>query len=211
MKTDDFIKALAEDNAAGWRIGNAFAAALAGGAVITAVLFFSAIGMRPDVDSAIHTGRVLFKFLVTLTLATTATGLILRMAQPGVPLGPWGKAIATAPVLLAVAVIIELVVMPSSTWEARWIGSNAPNCMTLIPLMAVGPLACILYVMRRGAPENPRLVGAIAGLVASGMAATFYALHCPDDSPLFVATWYPLATGIVVLAGYFAGKKWLRW
>jgi hypothetical protein len=211
VKTDDLIQALAQDRMPAWRLSKALAAALAGGAVITGVLFFATIGMRPDVDSAMQSGRFLFKFLVTLTLATTATGLILRMAQPGVPLGPWGRAIAAAPILLVVAVIIELVVMPSSTWEARWIGHNARYCMMLIPLMAVGPLACILYAMRQGAPENPGLTGAIAGLVASGIGATFYASHCPDDSPLFVATWYPLATGIVVLAGYWAGRKWLSW
>ncbi|CAM5765366.1 hypothetical protein LMIY3S_01459 [Labrys miyagiensis] len=211
MKTDDFIKALAQDSAVRWRLGRALAAAFAGGVVIAGILFFCSIGMRPDVGGAMHTGRFLFKFLVTLTLAATATGLLLRMAQPGVSLGVWGKAVAAAPVLLAVAVIVELVVMPPSTWETRWIGTNARYCMMLIPLLAVGPLACILYVMRQGAPENPGLMGAIAGLVASGIGATFYATHCPDDSPLFVATWYPLATGVVVLAGYFAGRKLLRW
>ena len=38
------------------------------------------------------------------------------------------------------------------------------------------------------------LAGAIAGIAASGIAAAFYALDCADDSPLFVCTWYPLAT-----------------
>jgi hypothetical protein len=179
--------------------------------VIAAILFFSGIGFRPDIETALQTGRFLFKFVVTLTLAVTATGLILRLVQPGVPLGNWGRAIVAAPVLLAIAVIVELVVMPPSTWEARWIGSNARYCMMLIPLLAVGPLACILFVLRQGASENPGLTGAIAGLVASGIGTTFYASHCPDDSPLFVATWYPLATGIVVLAGYFAGRRLLRW
>jgi hypothetical protein len=51
----------------------------------------------------------------------------------------------------------------------------------------------------------------VAGLVAAGIAATFYAAHCPDDSPFFVATWYTLATGIVVLIGTLAGRRWLRW
>jgi hypothetical protein len=211
VKTEDLIKALAQDSSVRWRLGKAFAAALAVGAVIAAILFFSGIGFRPDIETALQTGRFLFKFVVTLTLAVTATGLILRLVQPGVPLGNWGRAIVAAPVLLAIAVIVELVVMPPSTWEARWIGSNARYCMMLIPLLAVGPLACILFVLRQGASENPGLTGAIAGLVASGIGTTFYASHCPDDSPLFVATWYPLATGIVVLAGYFAGRRLLRW
>ena len=63
---------------------------------------------------------------------------------------------------------------------------------------------------RHAAPTRPSLAGAVAGLVASGIAATLYA-SSTDDSPLFVATWYPLAIGIVVLAGYVAGSRCLRW
>jgi hypothetical protein len=37
-------------------------------------------------------------------------------------------------------------------------------------------------------------------LAASGIAATFYAAHCTDDSALFVMTWYSLATLIVTTA-----------
>ncbi|MFM9815988.1 NrsF family protein, partial [Streptomyces scabiei] len=61
------------------------------------------------------------------------------------------------------------------------------------------------------APTRPGSAGAVCGLAASGIAATFYAANCPDDSPLFVATWYPPAVAIVVLAGWAAGRRWLRW
>jgi hypothetical protein len=61
--------------------------------------------------------------------------------------------------------------------------------------------------MRSGG--TPRLPGP-ASLVPSGIAATLYA-SSTDDSPLFVATWYPLAIRIVVLAVYVAGSRCLRW
>jgi hypothetical protein len=48
-------------------------------------------------------------------------------------------------------------------------------------------------------------------LAASGIAATFYAANCTDDSALFVMTWYPIATLIVTTAGYLVGRKLLRW
>jgi hypothetical protein len=51
----------------------------------------------------------------------------------------------------------------------------------------------------------------MAGLAASGIAATFYAANCIDDSPLFVATWFSLATLIVTATGYLAGRKFLIW
>ncbi|MDQ0392751.1 NrsF family protein [Labrys monachus] len=211
MKTDDLIKALAEDTTVRWRFGSILAGATVVGALVAAAIFFAGIGFRPDIAHAVETARFLFKFVVTLALAIAAIGLVARIGRPGVPAGRWGPALAVAPVLLGVAVIAELAVMPPSTWEARWIGTNAPYCLSLIPLMAAGPLACMLFVLRQGAPQRPGLSGAVAGLAASGIAATLYASHCPDDSPLFVATWYPIATGIVVLAGYLLGRRLLRW
>jgi hypothetical protein len=211
VKTDDLISVLAEDTPVAWRFGRSFALAMIGGIAIAGAVFFSGIGMRPDIHHALDTVRFVFKFVVTLTLAVTATGLILRIARPGVPIGFWRWAVVAAPVLLILAVGAEMMAMPQSTWGARWIGHNMRWCMTLIPLMAAGPLVCLILALRQGAPKRPGLAGAIAGLVASGIAATFYASHCPDDSPFFVATWYTLATGIVVLAGYLAGSKFLRW
>jgi hypothetical protein len=65
--------------------------------------------------------------------------------------------------------------------------------------------------LRRGAATRPMLTGAVAGLIAGGIAATFYASHCVDDSPLFVATWYVIAIAFVALVGAIAGRWVLRW
>jgi hypothetical protein len=54
------------------------------------------------------------------------------------------------------------------------------------------------------------VAGAIAGLLSAGLAATLYASHCTDDSPLFVATWYSLATALVTAIGALAGSKFLK-
>ena len=93
----------------------------------------------------------------------------------------------------------------------RLVGSNSINCMTLIPLLAIIPLATFLAVLRHGAPRDPGRTGAAAGLAAAAIAASFYALNCFDDSPLFVITWYPLATSIVAACGYLLGRSILRW
>jgi hypothetical protein len=42
------------------------------------------------------------------------------------------------------------------------------------------------------------------------LAATLYASHCTDDSPLFVATWYSIATAAVAAIGALAGSRVLR-
>ncbi|TIM59065.1 MAG: DUF1109 family protein, partial [Mesorhizobium sp.] len=68
-----------------------------------------------------------------------------------------------------------------------------------------------LAVLRYGAPTRPVLAGAVAGLLAGGLAATFYAAHCFDDSPLFVATWYTIAIAILAALGAFGGRLLVRW
>jgi hypothetical protein len=46
--------------------------------------------------------------------------------------------------------------------------------------------------------------------LSAGLAATLYAAHCPDDSPLFVATWYSIGTALVTAIGALLGSKVLR-
>ncbi len=169
------------------------------------------IGSRPDIDEAAETYRFLFKFVVTLTLAASAIALTLQVFRPEASLGRSLWLIALAPAMLLFAVLAELYVMPSAAWVPRLIGTNARFCLTLIPLLSIAPLALFLWALRQGAPSNPGLAGALAGLGAGGIAATLYASHCTDDSPLFVMTWYSLAIGLVTLVGYFAGRRWLAW
>jgi hypothetical protein len=211
VKTDDLINLLANDPRPPWRFRSVLATAIAGGIIIAGALFFAGIGFRPDISEAVHSGRFLFKFVVTIALAVTATTAALSLGRPGDSLAHKGLMLAIAPALLAAAAAIELMVLPERQWMPSLIGSNARFCLTLIPLLAIGPLACLLAALRQGAPSRPGLAGAVAGLAASGIAATFYAANCTDDSPLFVMSWYPLAALIVTTAGYLIGRKLLRW
>lgn len=210
MKTDGLIELLVNDLVP-WRLRSAVAVAVAGGIIIAAILFFAGVGFRPDISEVMNSGRFLFKFVVTVSLAVTAIWVTLSIGRPGGSLSQRGLALSIAPVLLACAAAIELVMLPESQWMPHLIGHNARNCLTLIPLLSVGPLACLLAALRTSAPSSPGLAGAVAGLAASGIAATFYAAQCTDDSALFVMTWYPMATLIVTTAGYLVGRKLLRW
>jgi hypothetical protein len=65
--------------------------------------------------------------------------------------------------------------------------------------------------LRHGAPSRPALSGALAGMLSAGLAATLYASHCTDDSPLFVAFWYTLATALVAAVGALIGSRMLKY
>lgn len=211
MKTDDLINLLAQDTPVRTRIGKALTMAVIAGILISGGIFFAAIGFRADIDNAVETVRFLFKFVVTIALAVTACAVVFRIGRPGASLRIWGWMLLAAPLLLLAAAIAEMAVMPTDSWGARMIGHNARFCLTLIPLLSIGPLACFLFALRNGAPEKPGVAGAIAGLAASGIAATFYASNCTDDSPLFVLLWYPIAIAMVAAAGYLLGRRMLRW
>jgi len=212
MNTDDFIAALSADAALkGPSLTRRLAFALALGACVSLALFLGLVGPRHDAAQAMHTVRFDLKFLDTLALIAPAFFLCLRLARPQTTPGALLGWLLAPVALLAVAVAVELATVPQEQWMAKLIGTNVWHCLTLVPLFSLPPLAALILALREGAPSYPGLTGALAGATAAGAAATFYATNCTDDSPLFVATWYPLATGAVMALGALAGRVWLRW
>ena len=212
MDTERLIRTLAVDGGPpAAKMGRVWLWAIVVSAVVAAIVFYAAIGPRPDIAAAAETLRFLFKFVVTLVLLATAFAALKALARPGAPVGPALGMLLVAPILLLVAVGVEMMAVPADQLRDRWIGSNSMVCMTFIPLIGIGPLVAFLFALRHGAPTRPSLAGAVAGLAAGGLAATFYAAHCTDDSPLFVATWYPLAIAMLAAAGAVAGRIFVRW
>jgi len=212
MKTADLISALAaEPPPPPLRLGRRVALALVVGAAISAALFMTALGPRHDFAAAAHTMRFDLKFVDTLALLLPSVLLAARLAQaearPGALIAALIRALRPARRRGDRRTRRD----PADLWMTRLVGTNALHCLTLIPLMSIPPLAALIAAMRAGAPSHPALTGALAGAAAAGAAATIYATNCTDDSPLFVASWYPLATLIVVAAGALAGRKWLQW
>jgi hypothetical protein len=211
MKTDDLIASLAADAPAQRPLRWLFAGAAVLGALLAFFFFMVTLGPRPDLHQAMHTMRFDFKFVVTIVLAVTAFFVARDMARPEVTRSAFRPLLWAAPVLLVLAVALELVVVPQNQWIPRLIGHNMRFCTTMIPLFALAPLALMLWALRRGAPQNPVCAGAITGLLAGAIGAMFYAAHCFDDSPLFVATWYTLAIAFVSGLGALLGSRLLRW
>jgi hypothetical protein len=211
MTTDQLIRVLVTDRHVEPPVERHLLVSLLAGALLVGVAFFSEIGFRDDIVEALTTVRFLFKFVIVVPLAVLAIGATFRSAAPGGRFGWWGRLLPVPVLALLLGVTIELALVPSAQWITKLIGSNSVHCLTIIPTLGVGPLVMIIVALRRGAPANPGLSGALAGLTSSGIAAIFYATNCFDDSPLFVVTWYPLAMSVPVLAGYLGGVRYLRW
>jgi len=211
METDQLIRTLAADNAHRARpVGLVLALALLAAAPASVAMFFAGLGVRPDLMTAMHNPFFDLKFVVTLALAIPAIAISLHLSRPEVSLQGW-KWLLLIPVGLLLAGIASEMMMPQRLpMMTRLVGSNSRLCMTAIPLMSLPLLVAALIGLRHGAPTRPAVAGAIAGLLSAGLAATLYASHCTDDSPLFVATWYTIATALVTAIGALAGSRVLR-
>lgn len=81
----------------------------------------------------------------------------------------------------------------------------------MILTMAAPPFLAAIAVLKSGAPRRPTRAGAIAGLLAGGIATTLYTLSCPFDEPAFVAVWYELAIFLLAIVGAMIGRRLLAW
>lgn len=212
MRTDDLIRAIAADGKAR---ETAPEPTLCGGlmvaAAVAAGLFFLTLGPRPHFLALLGEPRFAFKLGLVVLLAGASCRLVLRLARPGADPHGTVSLLASVPVLLAIGTLAELLAVPAGQWAERLVGTHARACLIAIPLLSMVPLAATLFGLRHGAPDHPGSAGACGGLLAGAMGAVLYATHCPDDSPLFVATWYPIAIAIVVALGGFCGSRMLRW
>jgi hypothetical protein len=210
MDTNELIRSLAADH--GWRarpVGAVLAIALALALPVTAMIFMMRLGLRPDVMAAIANPFFVLKFAVTLALVVASVALAARLVRPGVEVRSVAWLLGVPVLLVAGGIVVDMAVM-TSPWTARLIGSNAMVCLAAIPALSLPLLIAALIGLRHGAATRPMLTGAVAGLLAGGIAATFYASHCVDDSPLFVAAWYSIALALVALVGALAGRWVLR-
>jgi hypothetical protein len=212
MDTDQLIRTLAADNAhRAPKVGAVLALSLLVAAPLSILIFATFLGVRPDVMTAMHNPFFDMKFAVTLSLAIPAIVISLHLSRPEALMRGWGWLLLLPVALLVVAIGGEMMMAPAMPMTMRLVGKNSRVCLSAIPAMSLPLLAGALFGLRHGAPSRPALAGALAGLLSAGLAATLYASHCTDDSPLFVATWYTLATALVTAIGALVGSKMLRY
>jgi hypothetical protein len=211
METEQLIRTLAADSGHRARpVGFVLALALLAAIPISVALFLTQLGVRPDVMTAMHDPFFNLKFVETLALAITAIAVSLHLSRPEASFRGWAWLLLIPVGILAAGILAEMMVPQRLPMMTRLIGSNSRVCMVAIPLMSMPLLAGALIGLRHGAPTQPAVAGAVAGLLSAGLAATLYASHCTDDSPLFVATWYTIATALVTAIGALAGSKILK-
>jgi hypothetical protein len=176
MDTDQLIRTLAAYNAHQSRpVGFVLMLGLLAAAPVSLLMFFSELGIRPDVMTAMRNPFFDLKFAVTLALAISATAVSLHLSRPEASLRGFGWWLLVPAGLLVAGISGEMMMPQRTPMMTRLVGKNSMACMTAIPEMALPLLAAALYGLRQGAPSRPAVAGAVAGLLSAGFAATVYA------------------------------------
>lgn len=213
MKTDDLITMLSTqvEPVDRNRMGRSLALGVAFAAAVAALATLAAFGVRSDLDHVHSVTYMIGKLTFTLTVVVIATIYLLRLARPGGE-RETSLLVLAAP-FLAVMMLgaLTLSTAPRSHWDHAVLGTHWIECIISIPLIAVVPFALTIWAMRHAMPTDLRRAGAAAGLVAGGLSATGYALHCIDDSMPFVALWYGATIALCAVTGALLGPRLLRW
>lgn len=213
MKTDELVEALSRHvepvdfKVVGRRIA---LAAFAGLAVAVAAILFG-FGSRPDLWTFGAWTFLMVKVAFAAATAVAAIGSLIKLSRPG-SRPKRGMLDVILPFLIIVTLaLISLGSAPVSHWDRMVTGLALLECLLSIPIIAIVPFALTMWAVRQAAPTDLRRAGAFAGLVAGGISAVAYALHCTDDSLPFVALWYGGTIVVCTLAGAALGPRLLRW
>ncbi|MCC2632887.1 MAG: hypothetical protein K0S48_773 [Ramlibacter sp.] len=213
MKTDDLIALLAAEaepvprRAARRRLAWAMAAALPLSVAWMAAFY----GVRPGLVAGLSDPMAWIKMLLPAAVGLGGFVLTERLARPGVPVRSAWLAIA-APLLLLWA--LGLAAWTTAAPEARadlLFGRTWRTCTINIAAIALPLFAAAIIALRGLAPTRPALAGAAAGVLAGGVGAAVYALHCPELAAPFLAVWYVLGMAVPAVAGAALGRVLLRW
>jgi hypothetical protein len=213
MKTDDLVAALSAHIEPVNRrvVSRTVYIALAAGAVVAVGIMLVGFGVRSDLMTARASMFLLLKLAFTVGIVGGASAYLTRLARPGGERKTTSISAAMPFAVIVLLAAISLGLAPRSHWDKMVMGDEWLECLLSIPLIAIVPFAVIIAAVRRAAPTNLARTGAVAGLIAGGVSAMAYALHCTDDSLPFVAVWYGGTIALCTLAGAALGPRLLRW
>ncbi|MCA0202765.1 MAG: DUF1109 domain-containing protein [Proteobacteria bacterium] len=210
MKTDALIAALAADTTPRVAPGARLARVLPVAFVVSGLMLVAFWHVRPDLAQALTSAPV-YKTLVPMVLALAALWLARGMARPEARVGAEAALVGVLGLGMLAALVYGLSTNSLSEIGALLDTRDFENCLVSVPVLAALPLGGALWALKAGAPRNPALAGAAAGLLAGGLGAAVYSLHCPHDPLMYFLPAYGGAMLIVVALGALIGGRVLRW
>lgn len=213
MKTDDLVELLSRnlEPVGGNAVARTFYAAIGGAAVAAVGIALVSLGLRPDLTTMRALIYLAIKLAFAIGVVALALAYLTKLSRPGGE-RKISPLFVFVPFLAIVALAaISLGSAPRSHWDRMIVGDEWLECLLSIPIIAIVPFAVSIWAVRKAATTNLSLAGAFAGLIAGGVSAMAYALHCADDSLPFIAVWYGGTIVLCTLTGAALGPRLLRW
>jgi hypothetical protein len=214
MRTEELIRQLASDLSVKSSqgvlqpLGARLLAYTGVAALATFLVILSALSRSPHLAHGVG-ATIAFTVAAATVLAAGAFRMSVLLSRPEArPRQTW---IIVPIVVMAAGIVAELYNMPRDGWATRLFGQDPLACFISVWLLSVPILLAALLALRHGAPSQPRRAGVMAGLFAGAVATALYALHCPEDSLLFVAAWHVPAIALVAALGAAIAGRMLRW
>ena len=215
MKTEDLLDRLSLNDSWPERWSPSITLPLAAATAGALALILSVALLTPRVDLIAALGgkdhAVLVKFAFALSVVAAAFPIVRNLTAPGRTIGLMSLIVLLPFVVATLLALRELVALPADELRRLTADSSWLSCLWQIPALGFPAFVILALCARRLAPTNLARAGAYIGLMAGGIGALGYALHCHDDSILFVAIAYTLAIGEMSLFGSFLGPRFLRW
>jgi hypothetical protein len=211
VKTDDLISVLAADTMRPRQSARVLLLALIPALLVGVTLIWMSIGFRADLATAMVTPLSVMRIVLSGGLGIVALRIAYLLTRPEGREAARFWPLALIGVVALGLWVASYLATPAEARQMAIQGKTMVDCLTLIPILSILPVASVFMMLRQGATTAPAMAGFVAGLAGSGLAASIYALHCIEDSPLFYVTWYGLAIIGVTLVSTALGPRLLRW
>jgi hypothetical protein len=213
METDDLIAALSSDlpPVRANSVRRTIVLGLVIGMLITVIALAMTLGMRKDLHVAMAGAMFWMKIGYTASLALIAIAAAIVLARPEARPPRWLWLLAFPVAVLGAISAFELSSAPADHRMAMWLGETWALCPANLVMLSLPIMITVMIGYRRFAPTHMRITGAVIGLGAGAAAATVYCLHCPEETAIFVLTWYSLGIAVATVIGAIAGPRFLRW
>ncbi len=89
--------------------------------------------------------------------------------------------------------------------------TNGVQCAGKMIALSVPPLIGLGVLMRRAAPTDARGTALLVGSAAAAWGAFVFVFACPFNDPLYIAVWYSVGCGIVIILSRITLPRLTRW
>lgn len=181
---------------------------------LVVALMLAILWLEPRDDLAmlliVENDIFLLKVVLSVSVVVGALPIVRDLSVPGRRIRS-GTILAAMPfIVIMVLALRELAERNVGPWphhmDHGWL-----ECLWQIPALAAPAFIILATAVRRLAPTDLSRTGAYIGLLAGGIGAVGYALHCHHDSVAFVAIAYTSAIVETAILGALAGPRILRW